>query len=111
MFCVKCGKQIDDEAVFCPFCGVDLITILEGVNSNNSLSDASDRNPKKVTSCQHEVDENMDNLVGKSEKVSHYKGKKTKRLSMYSVAVIILSVILIILCILIKLDIWGVVAI
>jgi len=111
MFCVKCGKEIDDEAVFCPFCGVDLTAIVGGVDSNNSLSENLDRNFMNMNSCQDEVSKNTDNHADKSEKGSIHKEKKNKKLSAYSIAVIILFVVLIILCFLIKIDIFEVAAI
>ncbi len=36
MFCEKCGKQINDDAVFCPFCGYNMNT-LAGTNAHPEI--------------------------------------------------------------------------
>ena len=27
MFCVQCGKKIEDESRFCPYCGAEVVRI------------------------------------------------------------------------------------
>lgn len=43
MFCKKCGKEIDDNAKFCPYCGEDLkgTEIIYDSNKSNSFKGKS----------------------------------------------------------------------
>ena len=48
-FCEKCGKQIKDEAVFCPFCGamVDSSSTSATVTVSDEMSRTQSRQEKK----------------------------------------------------------------
>ena len=44
MFCKNCGKEVDDQAVICPYCGVQLGKIENGLPTKHvrwRLSDLS----------------------------------------------------------------------
>ncbi len=43
MFCTSCGKQIDDNAMFCPYCGVKVLASKSDFETG--LSNSSDHNP------------------------------------------------------------------
>lgn len=45
MFCMKCGKKIDDDSKFCPFCG----NRIEGVTNSNEINKSSRVKPKKLS--------------------------------------------------------------
>lgn len=34
MFCVKCGKELKDDAKFCPYCGAEVRSNLDNDNNN-----------------------------------------------------------------------------
>lgn len=53
MFCRKCGKEISDEAKFCPYCGAT--TSCNDVQPDNQVVLKSNSSSKKV-----EVDKNSD---------------------------------------------------
>ena len=38
MFCKNCGKEIDDRAVVCPYCGVQVGTVAPAENKTNVLA-------------------------------------------------------------------------
>ena len=38
MFCKNCGKEIDDRAVVCPNCGVQVGTVAPAENKTNVLA-------------------------------------------------------------------------
>jgi len=38
-FCIKCGKKIQEDADFCPFCGAGQSTIINNESVNNSAKD------------------------------------------------------------------------
>lgn len=38
MFCKNCGKEIDDHAVVCPYCGVQVGTVAPAENKTNVLA-------------------------------------------------------------------------
>lgn len=48
MFCVKCGKQVEDEALFCPNCGtvVQSVKMEDSVSSNQKNNEMSHQNKK-----------------------------------------------------------------
>ena len=43
MYCTSCGKQIDDNAMFCPYCGVKVLASKSDFETG--LSNSSDHNP------------------------------------------------------------------
>lgn len=40
MYCKKCGKQIDDDAVFCQYCGTDNSSTSDVINSETSFNNS-----------------------------------------------------------------------
>lgn len=38
MFCKNCGKEVDDQAVICPYCGVQLGKIENGKPANETCT-------------------------------------------------------------------------
>lgn len=38
MFCKNCGKEVDDQAVICPYCGVQLGKIENGKSANETCT-------------------------------------------------------------------------
>lgn len=49
MFCEKCGKQINDDAVFCPFCGYNMNTLTETKSQPEIINPThSDMNSKPL---------------------------------------------------------------
>lgn len=52
MFCVKCGKELKDDAKFCPFCG----TVVRG-NQTDEIEDEFQLKSDKITSFEPLSDE------------------------------------------------------
>lgn len=108
MFCVKCGKQIEDDAVFCPFCGVDLLALLDEQGISNDVCINIEDNDENVllhsgVSCDIHVDSIAADLGKNTSNIE----KKSKKPSAYIVMIILLTLLLIILIVLIKIDIFG----
>ncbi|HIZ64142.1 MAG TPA: zinc ribbon domain-containing protein, partial [Firmicutes bacterium] len=38
MFCKNCGKEIDDKAIVCPYCGVQVQSLPTQQNKTNTLA-------------------------------------------------------------------------
>lgn len=106
MFCVKCGKKIDEKAIFCPFCGVNLTILCNEKDFKNNW--IADENHENVSLLQNVVNDNPNEVIDKNEKRADYKEKRTKKLSAYTIVVILLLLLLVVLFILIKVDIFGV---
>lgn len=59
MFCIKCGKRLPDESLFCPWCGskVELITEEEANNDSNLLDkEETANNDNKIDSVPTSTD-------------------------------------------------------
>ena len=54
MYCIKCGKEIDNTSIFCPFCGTKVAKPAEPENSisleqvQQKITDVYNENAPKV---------------------------------------------------------------
>lgn len=77
MYCYKCGKKIDDDSNFCPFCGADLKDRTEEQNElslkidNSSIEDnCGDLSSDSVKNCpQDDYDEPVKESIEETENI------------------------------------------
>ena len=50
MYCLKCGKQIPSEAIFCPYCGAPQSTSLTGELPSPNIQQST----TVIPTCEHE---------------------------------------------------------